>query len=251
MDNFRYKGQLLIKRLIDMVVSLTGLFLLSPGFVIIALAIKVDSKGPVFYVHKRIGKDGKPFKMYKFRSMTTDASDAKYMEYLRLLIESERENPDKAMPYRKLENDPRITRVGRFLRRFYFDELPQLFNILKGEMSLVGPRPHVQYEVDNYTEEQRRRMTVKPGVTGLWQASGKVNSSFNELIAMDLEYIDGWSLSLDFQIVLTTISVILKGGEQIWGNMTNSIPGFRKRHAVPLNGSSVLVEKKEEIGRQK
>jgi lipopolysaccharide/colanic/teichoic acid biosynthesis glycosyltransferase len=251
MSKFQYRFQLFLKRLIDISISVLGLIFLSPVLGIIALAIKIDSRGPVLYAHKRVGKDGRPFKMYKFRSMVTGASDAKYMEYLRLLIESERENPDKAMPYRKLEDDPRITRVGRFLRRFYFDELPQLFNILKGEMSLVGPRPHVQYEVDNYTEEQRRRMTVKPGVTGLWQASGKVNSSFNELIAMDLEYIDGWSLSLDFQIVLTTISVILKGGEQIWGNMTNSIPGFRKKHAVPLNGSSVLVEEKEDIGRKK
>jgi lipopolysaccharide/colanic/teichoic acid biosynthesis glycosyltransferase len=216
--DFDRQLQQVIKRTFDITVTSLGLIFLTPFFLAIALAIKLDSKGSVFYIHKRIGKDGVPFKLYKFRSMVIGAPDSNYLDYLRQLIESEKDRNGKALPYRKLRDDPRITRVGRFLREYYFDELPQLWNILKGDMSLVGPRPHVQLEVDNYTSEQRKRLSVRPGITGLWQATGKVDSSFSELISLDVEYIDNWSLSLDIRIILRTLSVILKGGEKVfWG----------------------------------
>ena len=173
--------------------------------------------------------------------MKSGISDNSYMDYLRQLIESETTQNDKALPYRKLTEDPRITRVGRILRRFYIDELPQLINIIKGEMSLVGPRPHVQFEVDHYTSEQRRRLSARPGVTGLWQATGKVDSSFSELIALDLEYIDNWSLRLDFWIVLTTLSVIFRGGEKIWWSATHKPLPFRRRLAAAMNNEDAAA----------
>jgi hypothetical protein len=141
------------------------------------------------------------------------------MLYLQELIDSEQGGSDKALPYRKLNNDPRITRVGRFLRRYYLDELPQLWNILIGDMSLVGPRPHVQFEVDHYTPEQKRRLSAKPGATGLWQVIGKANCTFSELIALDLKYIDNWSLWLDLQLIFLTFVLLAHGGEEFWIQM--------------------------------
>jgi lipopolysaccharide/colanic/teichoic acid biosynthesis glycosyltransferase len=231
----QYRFQQLLKRSIDLAITIPSLLLLTPVLIAIAIAIRLDSRGSIFFIHQRVGMNGKPFRMYKFRTMKTGASDSKYMEYLRQLIASEDPKNEKALPYRKLTEDPRITQVGRFLRRFYLDELPQLINILKGEMSLVGPRPHVQFEVDHYDNEQRRRLSARPGVTGLWQATGKVDSSFNELIALDLEYIDNWNLQLDFWIILTTLSVIFRGGEKIWRNATNKPLPFHKRLSAAIH----------------
>lgn len=236
-----YKSQQVLKRMFDVVFTLVGLIFISPLLLLIAIAIKLDSKGPVFYIHTRIGKDGVPFPLYKFRSMAINAPDNGYMDYLRQLIESDREDNNSPLPYRKLKDDPRVTRVGRILRRYYLDELPQLWNILKGDMSLVGPRPHVQFEVDHYTKEQSRRLSTRPGITGLWQATGKVDSSFSELIALDLAYIDNWSLWFDFQIILTTLSVILRGGEKFWGAVTHPIsPIFKK---IKPKAKSAAVER--------
>lgn len=215
-----------LKRALDLTVAIPGLILLLPWMGLIALAIKLDSPGPVVFRHQRIGKAGKPFHLYKFRSMVCGGDDREYMEYLRQLIESERNGNMVRLPYTKMNGDARVTRVGRFLRRYYLDEFPQLWNIIKGEMSLVGPRPHVQFEVDNYTDGQRRRLSVRPGATGLWQVSGKADCTFSELIELDLEYIDRWSFWLDLQILFRTVALMARGGEEFWARMIKHIPGM-------------------------
>jgi lipopolysaccharide/colanic/teichoic acid biosynthesis glycosyltransferase len=184
--------------------------------------IKKDSPGPAIYKHLRIGRQGMSFHLYKFRSMTIGGDDSGYMDYLKHLIESE--EMGDGIPYRKMSGDARITRVGGFLRKYYLDELPQLWNILKGEMSLVGPRPHVQFEVDHYTPEQCRRLIVRPGATGLWQVKGKADCTFSELIELDLEYIENWSLGLDIKIMLQTLLLMARGGEGFWARMVKRIP---------------------------
>jgi lipopolysaccharide/colanic/teichoic acid biosynthesis glycosyltransferase len=192
---------------------------------VIAIAVKLETSGPSFYHHQRIGKNGRPFNILKFRSMVKGGDDKEYMDYLKDLIETERSGAGQAKPYRKMNGDTRVTRVGQFIRKYYFDEIPQFWNILKGEMSLVGPRPHVQFEVDYYTPEQRRRLIVRPGATGLWQVAGKADCTFNELIQIDLWYIDHWSLGLDFRIILRTIIVMASGGGDFWTRMEKRIPG--------------------------
>jgi lipopolysaccharide/colanic/teichoic acid biosynthesis glycosyltransferase len=226
-EGFSSDLQLAAKRFIDVSISTVGLIVLSPIFAGIAIAVKLNSKGPVVYKHCRIGKDGISFDLYKFRSMVSGGDDKNYMLYLQELIESEKNGDGQAMPYRKMETDPRVTAVGEILRTYYLDELPQLWNVLKGDMSLVGPRPHVQFEVDHYTDEQRRRLSVRPGLTGLWQVSGKADCSFNELIAMDLEYIDQWNLLRDLKFVLTTFALMLRGGERFWARMSKRLPGTK------------------------
>lgn len=251
--------------MIDAVAAGIGLILLSLFFLIVAVLIKIDSKGPVLYRHKRIGKGGKPFHLLKFRSMQQGKDDGAYVQYLKELIESERlaiefdstggnghhptgkpKEDTKPQPYRKMEGDPRITRVGRVLRKFYLDELPQLWNIFTGEMSLVGPRPHVQLEVDYYTEQQCRRLSVPPGLTGLWQVAGKADCTFNELIALDLEYIDHWNLWLDLEIIGRTFLLMARGGEGFWARMSKKIPNQRrngrgKKPEIIEEGESIVI----------
>lgn len=222
----RYLLQRGLKRGLDLIVAGLGLALLSPLLIILALIIRLDSQGPIIYRHRRVGHSGKIFDLLKFRSMLWGADDSSYMQYLQQLIESEQQTDGKGMPYRKMNGDRRVTRVGHFLRNYYLDELPQLWNILVGDMSLVGPRPHVQFEVDHYTNEQRRRLSVKPGATGLWQVAGKADCTFNELIALDLAYIDNWSLWLDLKIIFRTTSLMLRGGEGFWARMMKKIPGI-------------------------
>jgi lipopolysaccharide/colanic/teichoic acid biosynthesis glycosyltransferase len=222
-----------LKRLLDVVLAAGGLLCLWPLLAVIALAIKLDSPGPIIFRHRRVGYRGRPFGLYKFRSMVYGGDDRGYQEYLRSLIESE-QGAGQGLPYRKMENDGRVTRVGRVLRRYYLDELPQLWNILKGEMSLVGPRPHVQFEVAHYTpEQQQRRLIVRPGATGLWQVAGKANCTFTELIELDLAYIDRWSLSFDLLIIVNTFLLMLRGGEGVWARMAKKIPREEKRHVEP------------------
>jgi lipopolysaccharide/colanic/teichoic acid biosynthesis glycosyltransferase len=223
-----HRVQRALKRVLDIVLSAVGLVLMSPVMASIALAVKLDSPGPVLFRHRRIGRGGQPFNLYKFRSMTCSGDDTEYIDYLRRLIESEHGGDGEGLPYCKMEDDPRVTRVGEILRRYYLDEVPQLWNILKGDMSLVGPRPHVQFEVGYYTPQQRQRLTVRPGCAGLWQVAGKTDSTFSELIGLDLEYIDRWPLWLDLQILLKMAVLTLRGGEGVWTRAAKRIPGEKE-----------------------
>lgn len=195
-----------IKRLLDIVLSVIGMILLSPFFIVIALLIKLDSPGPIFYSHHRLGKNGKPIEILKFRSMYTNSA-----QMLETLL---RDNPELQTEWQanfKLKNDPRITRVGAFLRRTSLDELPQLWNILKGDLSLVGPRPIIDNEVEKYGDNYWLLSKVKPGLSGLWQVSGRSETDYEQRVALDVYYIQSWSLWLDLYILLKTIVVVLKG----------------------------------------
>jgi exopolysaccharide biosynthesis polyprenyl glycosylphosphotransferase len=191
---------LLFKRAFDVLSSAVAVLLLSPAFIATAVAVKLDSPGPVFFRQTRVGKNGRPFKMLKFRSMHIDAEAR---------LESLRAQNEASGPVFKMRNDPRITRVGRFIRRTSLDELPQFLNVLSGEMSIVGPRPPVPSEVKQYQRWQRRRLSVKPGITCTWLVSGRSNISFDQWMKLDLEYIDTWSLWQDIQICLRTVPAVL------------------------------------------
>ena len=195
--------QLLIKRLFDFFSSIIAILILSPVFLITAMIIKVSSKGPIFFRQQRCSLSGRRFTLYKFRTMVVDA-ESKLEE---LLAYNEMQGP-----VFKMENDPRLTKAGKFLRKFSIDELPQLWNVFRGDMSLVGPRPPLPAEVDKYEPWQRRRLSMRPGITCLWQARGrnKIND-FDEWMELDLEYIDNWSLWFDFKILLKTVPVVLFG----------------------------------------
>ncbi len=196
------------KRLIDVTVSSLLLLLLAPLFALVAIAIKLDSPGPIFYGGVHVGKDGKLFTMWKFRTMYKDTpGDLSKREHLGEIAKL---NEGGNMLV-KVRNDPRVTRLGKILRRTSINELPQLYNVLKGEMSLVGPRPQAPYEVAEYTEEQKRRLMVLPGISGWWQVTSRNSPSFDEFIRRDLEYVDNWSLWLDLKILLKTIPAVIKG----------------------------------------
>ncbi|MCP1092509.1 sugar transferase [Bacillaceae bacterium OS4b] len=190
-----------IKRIIDILGSLFGLILLTPIFIILAIIIKIeDPKGPVFFKQVRVGKDETDFQMYKFRSMVTDAED-RLKDLLAL-------NEVSGAMF-KMKEDPRITRIGKFIRKTSIDELPQLWNVLKGEMSLVGPRPPLPREVEEYTEYDKQRLLVTPGCAGLWQVSGRNNLGFDEMVELDLKYINERSLFYDIKIIIKTIKIII------------------------------------------
>jgi len=195
--------QLFIKSIFDYISAAAGLLILWPLLALIAIAIKLTSPGGVFFSQERCGLNGRIFKMYKFRSMVAGA------ENLKTTLDEQNEMDG---PVFKMKNDPRITPVGRFLRATSLDELPQLFNVLKGDMSLVGPRPPIPAEVGQYKLWQRRRLSMKPGLTCIWQVSGRNNTSFERWMEMDLRYIDNWSLKLDLILLLKTIREITVGG---------------------------------------
>ncbi len=203
----------LVKRASDLLLAGVALIILAPVWIIVALLIKLDSPGSVFYRQERVGMDGRIFLFIKFRSMRTDADDTIHREYQEKLIAGlgETNLGDEEKPVFKLANDPRITRVGRVLRRLSLDELPQLLNVLRGDMSVVGPRPPIPYEVENYELWHRKRLDMKPGITGLWQVSGRNRLSFDEMVRLDLFYIENWSIWLDAKIILKTLPVMLKG----------------------------------------
>lgn len=188
------------KRATDLVFTTVGLLAVSPLLLAVALAVKLDSPGPVFYRQQRVGKDGRRFWMLKFRSMRQDAD--------RLLAELKAKN-EAVGPLFKMRQDPRVTRVGRVLRRLSLDELPQLFNVLKGEMSLVGPRPPLPSEVAEYEDWQFGRLRAVPGITGLWQVSGRSEVPFRDMVRLDLHYIRSWSFGLDVEILLRTVPAVL------------------------------------------
>lgn len=191
-----------VKRLIDIVVSLVGIIILSPLFVSVALVVKLGSRGPVFFSQKRVGLRGRHFKVHKFRTMVVDAEKLKN----ELMDRNEMDGP-----VFKIANDPRITRCGRFLRKTSLDELPQFFNVLFGDMSIVGPRPPLPSEVEQYERWQLRRLSMRPGITCLWQIAPNRNDiSFEEWMRMDMEYIDNWSIRLDFILILKTIRTVFR-----------------------------------------
>lgn len=189
-----------LKRAMDIVGSLAGLVLLSPVFLIVSIIIKLeDPKGKVFFAQERNGRYPTTFKMYKFRSMVHNAEE---------LLESLIEQNEQTGPVFKITDDPRITKVGKFIRKTSIDELPQLFNVLKGDMSIVGPRPPIPHEVAQYTPYQMQRLSVKPGITCIWQVSGRNNIGFDEWVEMDIEYIKNRSLWLDIKLTFKTVFVL-------------------------------------------
>jgi exopolysaccharide biosynthesis polyprenyl glycosylphosphotransferase len=193
---------LVIKRMSDVALTLFFSLIALPLGLIIAIAVWFDSRGPVFYTQTRVGKNGEPFSCYKFRSMVVGADE------LRAEIDVLNE---ASGPLFKVRDDPRRTRVGRFLRRYSLDELPQLFNVLRGDMSLVGPRPNLPEEVAQYKEWHKRRLSVSPGITGLWQVSGRSDLTFDEMVLLDIYYVENWNLAMDFSILLRSIPAVLRG----------------------------------------
>jgi exopolysaccharide biosynthesis polyprenyl glycosylphosphotransferase len=195
-----YEAAVLTKRAMDVVVSLATISMLAPVFVVTAIAIKFTSPGPVFFRQERIGLHGRAFRVLKFRSMTAGAEK----NVAELMAEN-----GGYQPFYKIRNDPRVTRVGRFLRRASIDELPQLFNVLRGDMSLVGPRPQVYAEVEQYAFQHTTRLTVKPGITGLWQVSGRSDLAWPDAVRLDMRYVDTWSLAGDVGILLKTAKAVV------------------------------------------
>ena len=203
-----------VKRGVDIVGALTGLVLLSPVMLVTAVVIATTSPGPIIFRQTRLGKGGAPFVFYKFRSMKTDADDRIHREYVANLIKGNLEEinqGDEDRPLYKMSADPRVTAVGRFIRKTSLDELPQLLNVLKGDMSLVGPRPPLPYEAEKYQPWHLRRvLQARPGITGLWQVEGRSTTSFDEMVRLDLRYIRSCSLWLDLKILLKTVKVVLR-----------------------------------------
>jgi exopolysaccharide biosynthesis polyprenyl glycosylphosphotransferase len=195
-------GKVFMKRAIDFIGSSMLIAMLSPMLILLAILVKLDSKGPVLFAQERVGQNQRRFKMLKYRSMIVNAEEVQK----ELLDQNEMDGP-----VFKIKNDPRITRLGRFIRKYSLDEFPQLFNVWRGEMSLVGPRPPIPAEVEQYTWSQRRRLSIKPGMTGLWQVSGRNEVGFEEWVEMDLDYIDSWSIGLDLLILLKTFRAVVAG----------------------------------------
>ncbi len=204
------------KRALDIAGSLFGIVLFSPLMAIIAAAVKYDSSGPILFNQTRLGRKGKPFLFHKFRTMYANTDDQIHRKYVSDLIEGRLQNlnnGDESQPFYKIKDDPRVTRVGRILRKLSLDELPQFFNVLKGEMSLVGPRPPILYEVEKYESWHLRRiLEVKPGITGFWQVNGRNTTTFPEMVRLDLRYVKNWSFWLDLKILMKTIQVVLQKG---------------------------------------
>ncbi len=210
----RTRASLALKRAIDVVGSLALILAASPVMLTASLAIAATSRGPVVFRQIRLGRAGAKFVCYKFRSMRVDADDRIHREYVSNLIDGrldEVNQGDAAEPRYKIKADPRVTRVGRFIRATSIDELPQLFNVLKGDMSLVGPRPPLPYEAEKYQSWHLRRiLDVRPGITGLWQVEGRSRTSFDDMVRLDLRYISNWSPWLDIRILAKTVLVVLR-----------------------------------------
>lgn len=204
----------LVKRLSDIVISAIALAVFSPIWLLISILIKLDSRGAILFKQERVGMDGRIFLCYKFRTMKADADDAIHREAYLKNIEGATEanaGDDEKPVFGKVKNDPRITKIGKFLRRTSLDELPQFLNVLKGDMSIVGPRPPIPYEVENYELWHRKRLDMKPGITGLWQVSGRNRLTFDEMVRIDIFYIENWALWLDLKIILLTLPAMLRG----------------------------------------
>lgn len=209
------KAYFAIKRVIDVIGAIVGLIVFGPFMVLSALAIKLDSAGPVFFAQDAVGRDGRVFRMLKLRSMRHGASNKDHARFTRDYVQGSPAgmtiDPATGEPVYKIVADPRITRVGRLLRRTGLDETPQFFNVLRGDMSLVGPRPPLPNEYSLYDDWARGRLVVKPGVTGLCQVRRRGRASFREMVQADLEYIETMSLGLDLRLIAQTIAVLVKG----------------------------------------
>jgi len=197
-----HSWQILLKRVMDVIVSALGLVILLPILGLVALAIRIDSPGPIIFKQARVGREGRRFTCCKFRSMAVDAEAE---------LDALRERNEASGPLFKMRDDPRRTRIGRFIRRTSLDELPQLWNVLRGEMSLIGPRPPLPSEVKKYEHWHLRRLEVSPGITGLWQVSGRSGLTFDEMVLLDVYYIENWSPLLDLRILLKTVPTVLFG----------------------------------------
>lgn len=212
------KLQLMLKRFLDIAGSLVGIILSAPLMLVIAVLVKLTSHGPVLFCQQRLGYLGKPFTFLKFRSMKVDCDPSLHKDYVCKLIKGEYDEINKGTaerPVFKITEDPRVTTLGKFLRKSSLDELPQFFNVLKGDMSLVGPRPPIPYECDKYKRWHCRRvLEAKPGITGLWQVNGRSSTTFEEMVRLDLAYIRNWNLWLDIKIILKTFWAVVstKGG---------------------------------------
>jgi len=203
-----------LKRVIDVIGSIAGLLLFSPIMILTGIVIKINSPGPIIFKQMRLGSKGVPFSFYKFRSMNCDTDDQIHRDYTANLINgnlSQINQGDESAPIYKMKSDPRVTWVGKIIRKTSIDELPQFLNVLKGEMSLVGPRPPIFYEVEKYEPWQLRRiLEVKPGITGLWQVDGRSRTSFDDMVRLDLRYARTWSIWLDFKILLKTVKAVIR-----------------------------------------
>ena len=207
-------AQLILKRTLDVLGSVVGMIVFSPLFFIVSLAIKIDSPGPIIFRQTRLGRSGQKFEFLKYRSMHVNNDDRIHREYVSNLIRGKLEKinqGDEKKPVFKMKNDPRVTRVGKIIRKLSLDELPQFWNVLKGDMSLIGPRPPISYEIEKYEPWHLRRiLEMKPGITGLWQVEGRNTTSFDEMVRLDLRYVRNWSIWLDIKILLKTIGEVFR-----------------------------------------
>jgi len=200
--NTGYSYYSFIKRLFDVIASFFLLLVTFPIFILVAFLIRIESKGPVFFLQERVGLYGTVFRIYKFRSMLINAED---------ILPKLKEFQERKEVYVKLKNDPRVTKIGSFIRKLSLDELPQLINVLKGDMSLVGPRPLIQSEIDYCSKEQLQRLNVKPGITGLAQISGRTDVTFTQLLSHDMYYVNNQSIFLDLKILIKTVPYVIFG----------------------------------------
>jgi lipopolysaccharide/colanic/teichoic acid biosynthesis glycosyltransferase len=198
-------------RSLDIAAAGLALLVLSPVLLVVAILVRLDSRGPAIFRQERVGRGLKPFRVAKFRTMRQGVAADPHRAYVEEMIREESEAEGRQKPMMKLAEDPRITKIGHFLRRTSLDELPQLWNVLRGEMSLVGPRPPIQYEVDAYPARAFRRFAVRPGLTGLWQVSGRSLVTFSEMIDLDIEYVERRSPLLNLKIVFLTVPTVLHG----------------------------------------
>ena len=200
-----------LKRTLDIAFASAVLILGAPFLLLLGLIVRWSSPGPVLFKQVRLGRDGEPFDFYKFRSMHHNNDDEVHRRFCEELINGKAQLEDEGRQVFKMVRDPRITPIGRFLRRTSLDELPQFWNVLRGEMSLVGPRPPICYELEHYQEWHKDRLRVRPGLTGLWQVSGRSQVGFDEMVMLDLHYICEWSLLLDLRIIARTLPVMVRG----------------------------------------
>lgn len=198
------------KRAIDLTIAGGLLAVMSPILLAIAMLVRVTSRGPVLFRQERIGRDGQPFMMLKFRSMVVDNADTDHRAMVEKELTSD-DAPDTSDGLYKLENDPRVTRVGAWLRRYSLDELPQLWNVVRGDMAVVGPRPSLRWEVELFEPGFREREQVRPGLTGLWQVSGRNRLSMREMLELDLDYVKSWTITSDLEILSRTPAAVLRG----------------------------------------